>query len=84
MGVVRGGQTHKLSLYADDLILYLSDPITSIPKALDIISGLERFQATESTLLRVCSSLLTTRLDRCLLRHIQKKPVTLLPILVYH
>lgn len=39
MGVVRGGQTHKLSLYADDLVLYLSDPCTSIPKALEIISS---------------------------------------------
>lgn len=38
-GVVRGGQNHKLSLHADDLILYLSDPCTSIPKALEIISN---------------------------------------------
>lgn len=38
-GVVRGGLNHKLSLYADDLILYLSDPCTSIPKAFEIISN---------------------------------------------
>lgn len=39
VGVVRGNQIHKLSLYADDLVLYLSDPGTSIPKALEIISS---------------------------------------------
>lgn len=39
MGVVGGGQTHQLSLYADDLVLFLSDPCTSIPKALEIISS---------------------------------------------
>lgn len=38
MGINRGGHTHKLSLYADDLILFISEPGTSIPKALDIIS----------------------------------------------
>lgn len=38
-GIDRGGQTHKLSLYADDLILYLSNPSISIPKALKIISS---------------------------------------------
>lgn len=39
MGVVRGGQNHKLSLYADNLLLYLSDPCTSIPNALEIMSS---------------------------------------------
>ena len=38
-GIDRGGQTDKPSLYADNLILYLSDPSSSIPKALDIISN---------------------------------------------
>lgn len=38
-GIDRGGLTHKLSLYADDLILYLSDPSVSIPKAPEIISN---------------------------------------------
>lgn len=42
-GIDRGGQTHKLSLYADDLILYLSDPSISIPKALAIISNFGKF-----------------------------------------
>lgn len=38
MGINRGGHAHKVSLYADDLILYLSEPDSSVPKALDIIS----------------------------------------------
>ncbi len=36
-GIHRGMQNHKLSLYADDLLLFLSNPVTSIPVALDII-----------------------------------------------
>ena len=36
MGINRGGQARKVSLYADDLILYLSEPDSSVPKALDI------------------------------------------------
>lgn len=40
MGIKRGGHSHKLSLYTDDLILFISEPDTSIPKALDIISKL--------------------------------------------
>ena len=42
-GIGRGGQTHKLSLYADDLILYLSDPHVSIPRGLDLISNFGKF-----------------------------------------
>ena len=54
-GVDRGGQTHKLSLYADDLILYLSDPSVSIPKALENISSFGKI-STKSTLLRVSTN----------------------------
>lgn len=36
-GIERGGLTHKLSLFADDLLLYCSDPLTSVPVALDVI-----------------------------------------------
>lgn len=34
----RGGQTHKLCLYADDLLLFLSDPSNTIPLALASIN----------------------------------------------
>ena len=36
-GIHRGMQNHKLSLYADDLLLLLSNPAMSIPVALGII-----------------------------------------------
>lgn len=36
-GIMRRGITHKLSLYADDLLLYISDPVTSLPVLLDIL-----------------------------------------------
>lgn len=36
-GVSRGSQTQKWSLYADDLILYLSQYDSSIPTAQDMI-----------------------------------------------
>lgn len=35
-GIIRGGQEHKVSLYADDLILYISDPSNSLPHVLKI------------------------------------------------
>lgn len=30
-GITAGGVTHKISLYADDIILYISNPLSSIP-----------------------------------------------------
>lgn len=33
-GISDGGGTHKISLYADDVILYISDPQTSVPTLL--------------------------------------------------
>lgn len=39
-GIDRGGQTQKFSLYADDHLLFLSDPDTSITILLEIISNL--------------------------------------------
>ena len=40
-GIMRFGSSHKLSLYADDLLLYVSNPASSIPVILNI---LEQFQ----------------------------------------
>ena len=37
-GIVRGGLTHKLSLYADDLLLYTSNPMTSVPYIVNILN----------------------------------------------
>ncbi len=39
-GVTRGGGEHKVSLYADDLLLYISNPSKSIPV---IVSALKKF-----------------------------------------
>ena len=42
-GINRGGLTHKVSLYADDLLLLLSKPHVSIPMALELISMFGKF-----------------------------------------
>lgn len=36
-GISRFGQVHKLSLYADDLLLYISNPASSLPPILSIL-----------------------------------------------
>ncbi len=36
-GIIRGGQEHKVSLYADDLLLYISDPSKSLLHVLKIV-----------------------------------------------
>ena len=36
-GVMREGQEQKVSLYADDLLLYISDPAQSLPHVLNIL-----------------------------------------------
>lgn len=36
-GISRGGSVHKLSLYADDLLLFISDPGSSIPIVLSVL-----------------------------------------------
>lgn len=35
-GITRGGKVHKVSLYADDLLLYMSNPVYSLPVVLSI------------------------------------------------
>ncbi len=41
-GIVRHDQVHKLSLYADDLLLYISDPLISLPPILSILDQFGR------------------------------------------
>lgn len=36
-GITRAGNVHKLSLYADDLLLYMSNPASSLPVVLTIL-----------------------------------------------
>lgn len=37
-GITRFGLVHKLSLFADDLLLYVSNPVSSLPNILNILS----------------------------------------------
>lgn len=38
-----GGHQFKINLYTDDILLTLSDPLTSIPKVLEIIKSFSLF-----------------------------------------
>lgn len=38
-GITRGEREHKVSLYADDLLLFITNPLTSIPNILSILEG---------------------------------------------
>ena len=42
-GITRYDATHKLSLYADDLLLYVSNPASSIPVISDILTQFGRY-----------------------------------------
>ena len=42
MGIQIGNVEAKLSRFADDMIVYLEDPITSAPKLLKLISNLSK------------------------------------------
>ena len=54
-GVFRGEREHKVSLYADDLLLYISNPSTSIPS---IMSTLESFGKVSGYKVNVSKSIL--------------------------
>lgn len=45
-GITRWNTTHKLSLYADDLLLYVSKADSTIPQILQVITSLERSLVT--------------------------------------
>lgn len=42
-GIIRNGIEYKLSLYADDLLLYITDPTLSIPADLSILENFSTF-----------------------------------------
>ena len=42
-GIHRCGLKHTLSLYADDLLLFISDPITTIPKTIELLNDFGTF-----------------------------------------
>lgn len=42
-GISRNGIEHKLSLYADDLLLYITNPSTSLPAVLSILDHFSSF-----------------------------------------
>ena len=52
-GISRGGIEHKLSLYADDLLVFLSHPPKSIPLVLNV---LKEFGHISAYILNLCKS----------------------------
>lgn len=42
-GIFRGGLEHKVSLYADDLVLYISDPLRSLSAVLKVLDNFSKF-----------------------------------------
>ena len=41
-GILRHGSVHKVSLYADDMLLYISDPLVCVPKVLKLLKDFGR------------------------------------------
>lgn len=85
-GINRGGQVHKVSLYADDLLLFLSDPAISIPKCLDIISQFGaasgyKINLTKSVLFPINKKALTMSFNSCAFR-VTNGPFTYLGVKV--
>jgi hypothetical protein len=48
-GIQIGKETVNISLFAENMILYLKDPKNSTPKLLDTIKAIARWQDTKST-----------------------------------
>ena len=42
-GILRDNMTHKVSLYADNLLLHISNPVESIPYHLYMLQGFGTF-----------------------------------------
>lgn len=40
-GILRGGTEHKVSLYVDDMLLFIANPSHSLPKVLDLLKEFE-------------------------------------------
>lgn len=46
IGIYINGKKHKVSCYADDVVLYLKNPETSLPEAMNLLEKLAPYQAT--------------------------------------
>lgn len=42
-GISVGGKDHKIALYADDIVLFITNPTKSIPVVLEIINQFSKF-----------------------------------------
>lgn len=47
MGISVGGHQFKINLYAYDILLTLADPLTSIPKVLEVIQSFSLFSGSK-------------------------------------
>lgn len=79
-------KVHKISLYADDLLLFISDPENSIPKCLDTISQFilasgYKINLTKSVLFPINRKALTMSFDSCEFR-VTTGPLTYLGVKV--
>ena len=51
-GITRYNVVHKLSLYADDLLLYISNPTSSLPPILEILDQFSQLSGYKLNLLK--------------------------------
>jgi hypothetical protein len=59
MGIQIGKETVKITLFADDMILYFKDPKISIPKLLDTINSYSKVAGYKSNLQKSLAFLYT-------------------------